>query len=62
MTKEAERKISEIHATVVKGAPADDKLRKAARAVVDARYYHGDDCWDVLKKAIGELERLVGRS
>ena len=62
MTKNIEQKISEIHATVVKGAPADEKLRKVARAVVDARYYSGDDGWDVLKEAICELEGLVGRS
>ncbi len=54
--------IQEIHATIVKGAPADDKLRAAARAVVDARYYNGDDGWHVLKEAIGQLEALVGRS
>lgn len=62
MTKEHEKQIAEIHATIVKGAPADDKLRKAARAVVDARHYHGDDGWDRLKNAICELEGIVGRS
>jgi hypothetical protein len=31
-------------------------LRAVAHAVVKARYYHGDDGWDRLKNAIGELE------
>lgn len=62
MTKETEQQISEIHATIVKGAPANDQLRKAARAVVDARYYSGEDGWDRLKNAIGDLEDFVGRS
>jgi len=57
-----QKQIEEIHAAVVKGAPADEKLRKAARAVVDARYYHGDDSWEKLKNAIGELQDIVGRS
>lgn len=41
---------------------SNEKLRKAARAVVDARYYNGEDGWDRLKNAIGELEDIVGRS
>ena len=55
-----EQQIAEIHAFVVR--PVSDKLHKAARAVVDARYYHGDDGWDRLKNAIGELEEIVGRT
>jgi hypothetical protein len=62
MTKETEKQIAEIHTTIVKGAPADDALRRAARAVVDARHYLGDDGWDKLKNAIGQLEEMVGRS
>jgi hypothetical protein len=62
MPKDTKTMIAEIHATIVKGAPADEKLRAAARAVVDARYYGGQDGWDVLKEAIGQLEDLVGRS
>lgn len=38
------------------------KLFKAARDVVDARHYMGDDGWDKLKNAICELEGIVGRS
>lgn len=62
MNNETEKKIAEIHATVVLGMPSDEKLRRAARAVVDARHYGGDDGWDLLKNAIGELEDIVGRS
>jgi hypothetical protein len=32
-----------------------------ARRVVWARYYTGDDAWEKLKQAIGELEDIVGR-
>jgi hypothetical protein len=32
-----------------------------ARTVVWARYYDGDDGWERLKEAIGELEGMVGR-
>lgn len=59
MSPQTRQKIDEIHATIVKGAPANDALMKAARAVVDARHYNGDDGWDVLKNAIAELEGLV---
>ena len=43
------------------GKDPEDKLRRAARAVVFWRYYGGDDGWEKLKAAIGELEELVGR-
>jgi|HubBroStandDraft_3_1064219.scaffolds.fasta_scaffold00005_8 hypothetical protein len=33
----------------------------AARGVVWARYYAGDDGWERLKEAIGRLEQIVGR-
>lgn len=59
MSPETEKQIAEIHATIVDGAPADKKLREAAKAVVDARHYHGDDGWDRLKNAIGELEDIL---
>ncbi len=36
-----------------------NRLRIAAKAVVEARHYHGDDGWDRLKNAIAELEGLV---
>ena len=62
MTTETEKKICEIHAVVVKGAVSDMILRKVARAVVDARYYNGDDGWDRLKNSISALEDLVGRT
>lgn len=42
--------------------PAEEILRQRARAVVDERYYDGDDGWDRLKAAIGNLEDLVGRT
>jgi len=63
MTDETKKQIEEIHALIVRGEiTLNDKLNKAARAVVDARHYHGDDGWDRLKNAIGELEDLVGRT
>jgi hypothetical protein len=37
------------------------KLQNAAKKVVQARYHGGDDGWDLLKNAIGELEEIVGR-
>jgi hypothetical protein len=43
------------------GIDPDAKLRKTARAVVWARYYSGDDGWNRLKEAIGNLEDIVGR-
>jgi hypothetical protein len=43
------------------GIDPDAKLRKAARAVVWARYYGGHDGWEYLKEAIGKLEDIVGR-
>lgn len=61
MNQETIKQIAEIHATVVQGIPADAKLRKAAQAVVDARHYHGDDGWDKLKNAIGEMEDILKR-
>lgn len=45
--------------------PIPDDLRRIqrlGRAVVDARYYHGDDGWDKLNTAICDLEGAVGRS
>ena len=51
------REIQEIHAVVVKGAPAADELVSAARAVVRARYKNG---WDDLNQAIAALANLVG--
>lgn len=62
MTHSERKMLEEIHAKVVKGAPSNDAILKAARKVVDARYYHGDDGWEVLKSAIGELEGIVGRT
>jgi hypothetical protein len=41
-------------------APEAD-LWTAARAVIWARYYSGDDGWERLKEAIGNLEGIVGR-
>jgi hypothetical protein len=43
------------------GVSSAGQLRTAARAVVWARYYDGDDAWDRLKEAIGRLEDIVGR-
>jgi DNA-directed RNA polymerase delta subunit len=37
------------------------RLQAAAKKVVQARYHGGDDGWDLLKNAIGELEEIVGR-
>jgi DNA-directed RNA polymerase delta subunit len=37
------------------------RLQNAAKKVVQARYHGGDDGWDLLKNAIGELEEIVGR-
>lgn len=53
--------IMEIHKTVVGGIPASHKLVVAARRVVWARYYNGDDGWEKLNEAIGQLEDIVGR-
>lgn len=44
------------------GAAELRELRSIGRRIVDARYYHGDDGWDRLKNAIGDLEDKVGRS
>jgi hypothetical protein len=52
-----ERSASLLHEL---GLDPEAKLRKAARAVVWARHYSGDDGWDRLKAAIGDLEDLVG--
>lgn len=54
-----EEKIDLIYQAVVKNAQASDRLIQAAQKVVDARYYQGDDGWDVLKNAIAELEGLL---
>lgn len=62
MDPETKKKISEIHATVVIGTPSNDRLLQAAQAVVDARHYHGDDGWDRLKNAIGDLEDILTSS
>jgi hypothetical protein len=43
------------------GLHTDDDLSLAARRVVWARYYSGDDAWDKLKLAIGDLEEIVDR-
>ena len=43
-----------------KGEVPEAPLIKAARAVVWARHYNGDDAWDRLKNAIGDLEDQVG--
>jgi hypothetical protein len=43
-----------------KGEVPEAPLIKAARAVVWARHYNGDDAWDRLKYAIGDLEDQVG--
>jgi hypothetical protein len=37
------------------------RLQNAAKKVVQARYHGGDDGWDLLKNAVGELEEIVGR-
>jgi DNA-directed RNA polymerase delta subunit len=37
------------------------RLQAAAKKVVQARYHGGDDGWNLLKNAIGELEEIVGR-
>lgn len=62
MSAKSDKQIDEIHAAIVRGAPANDTLVKAARAVVDARHYQGEDGWDRLKNAICDLEGLVGVS
>lgn len=43
------------------GEVPEGPVIKAARAVVWTRYYSGDDGWDRLKEAIGQLESIVGR-
>jgi hypothetical protein len=43
------------------GEIPEGRVIKVGRAVVWARYYRGDDGWEKLKAAIGELEALVGR-
>jgi len=58
---ETDKLVREIHACIVQGSPSSPKLLRLARNVVWARYYDGDDAWDRLKHAIGELEGLVGR-
>jgi hypothetical protein len=42
-------------------AVPEGPLIKAARSVVWARHYSGDDGWERLKAAIGALEDIVGR-
>lgn len=44
-----------------RGIDPGDPVRRAARRVVWARYYDGEDAWDKLNAAIGELEDIVGR-
>lgn len=39
--------------------PPDSPLLAAARKVVEARHYSGDDGWDKLKNAIFELEGAI---
>lgn len=39
--------------------PPDSPLLAAARKVVEARHYSGDDGWDKLKNAISELEGVI---
>lgn len=56
-------KVSELSVEAARAGAAElRELRKLARAVVDARHYHGDDGWDRLKNAICDLEGKVGRS
>jgi hypothetical protein len=43
------------------GISPDADLWTAGRAVVWARYCSGDDSWERLKEAIGNLEAVVGR-
>jgi hypothetical protein len=59
------RLVQETHGHCVEylceiGIDPEVKLRQAARAVVWARHYSGDDGWERLKEAIGSLEDLVG--
>jgi hypothetical protein len=53
-SQDDKRKLSELHATLVCSdvEEVDEVLKRAARAVVDARYEVGDDAWDKLKNAI----------
>jgi hypothetical protein len=44
-----------------RGRGPESELYRAARAVVFFRYYGGDDGWEKLSEAIGELENIVGR-
>lgn len=39
--------------------PPDSPLLAAARKVIEARHYNGDDGWDKLKNAISELEGVI---
>jgi hypothetical protein len=59
LIEEIEERLARLHQAF--GTAPDDKLRQAARAVVFWRYYDGDDGWEKLKNAIGELEDLVVR-
>lgn len=59
-----ERELAEIKKGLVGllgSVESEKQVVAAARKVVAARYYNGDDGWDRLKNAIGELEGLVGR-
>lgn len=38
---------------------ATERLLKLAQDVVTARHYQGDDGWDRLKEAIGQLEDFI---
>ena len=44
-----------------RGRDPEGELRRAASRVVFYRYYGGDDGWEKLSAAIGELEDIVGR-
>ncbi len=62
MTPSDRKMLTEIHAAVMGRATHEQReLLERAMAVVVARHYRGDDGWDRLKNAIGELEDLVGR-
>lgn len=52
--------LHEIRAVLqVRDDLACDELLRRAQAVVAARHYQGDDGWDRLKNAIGELEDFI---
>lgn len=53
------RDVIEITAREKATPPPDSPLMAAARKVVEARRYSGDDGWDKLKNAISELEGVI---